>query len=55
MAAPHLSDANTASLGALLTLTAQGLWSISRTTDQASVLHDYVGTLLDLLEKRIAP
>ena len=54
MAAPHLSDTDTASLSAFLTLTAQGLWSISRTTDQASVLRAYVGTLTDLLEQRIA-
>lgn len=54
-AAPHLSDTDTASLGAFLTLTAQGLWSISRTTDRASQLRTYVGTLLDLLERRIAP
>ena len=53
-AAPNLYDKDLASLGAFLTLTAQGLWSISRTTDQASVLYDYVGTLLDLLEQRIA-
>ncbi|MFN3213138.1 MAG: hypothetical protein ACE37M_08535 [Henriciella sp.] len=54
-AAPNLSGKDIASLGAFLTLTAQGLWSISRATDQASELRDYVGTLLDLLETRIAP
>lgn len=53
--APNLSDEDIASLGAFLTLTAQGLWSISRTTDQASELRTYVGTLLDLLKQRIAP
>ena len=53
LAAPNLPKKDIAALGAFLTLSAQGLWSISRTTDQASALRNYVGTLLDLLQQRI--
>lgn len=51
--APHLDAAAAAALSAFLTLSAQGLWSMSRTTDQAQILRQYVETLLDLVKLRI--
>lgn len=53
-AAPSLPEQERESLSAFLTLTAQGLWSMSRTIDQASVLYDYVGTLMDIMERRLS-
>lgn len=52
-AAPYLPKHQCAALGGFLTLTAQGLWSMSRTVNQASILHDYVQTLMELLERRL--
>ena len=52
-AAPKLPQQERKALSAFLTLTVQGLWSMSRTIDQASTLHDYVGTLMDILERRL--
>jgi len=53
-AAPNMSQKDRAALSAFLTLTAQGLWSMSRTISQASTLYDYVRTLMDILERRLA-
>ncbi|MEO1660784.1 MAG: TetR/AcrR family transcriptional regulator [Pseudomonadota bacterium] len=53
-AAPDLDAKASASLSAFLTLTAQGLWSMSRSADQAQILRDYVETLLGLVQLRIA-
>lgn len=52
-AAPNLPQQDRDALSAFLTLTAQGLWSMSRTIGQASRLHAYVGTLMDILERRL--
>ncbi|MEO0608519.1 MAG: TetR/AcrR family transcriptional regulator [Pseudomonadota bacterium] len=54
-AAPRLDRQTAAALSAFLTLTAQGLWSMSRTTNHAQTLRDYVETLLDLVKLRIDP
>jgi len=51
--APDLPEEERKELGAFLTLTTQGFWSMSRTIDQANVLHDYVETLMDLIRRRL--
>jgi len=52
-AAPHLDESENQALAAFLTLTAQGLWSMSRTIDRASELRNYVDTLMNILERRM--
>lgn len=42
-------------LATFLVTSAQGLWSMSRSISDASVLRRYVATLLSLLEKRVSP
>lgn len=52
-AAPSLRSREQKKLARFLTVTAQGLWSMSRTVDDAKQLREYVSTLMLLIEERI--
>ena len=52
-AAPSISLQEQMKLARFLTVTAQGLWSMSRTVDDAKQLREYVSTLMLLIEERI--
>ena len=52
-AAPSLPLREQKKLARFLTVTAQGLWSMSRTVDDAKQLREYVLTLMLLIEERI--
>ncbi|MEL7485940.1 MAG: hypothetical protein AAGJ87_01865 [Pseudomonadota bacterium] len=53
-AAPNLHEQERKTLGAFLRPTAQDLLSMSRTIVQVSVLHDYVGTPMDIMKRRLS-
>ncbi len=52
---PPLSESVLNDLASLLVTSAQGLWSLSRSVDQAGPLRRIVATLLDLLKARLTP
>ena len=52
---PPLSENVLNDLASLLVTSAQGLWSCSRSVDQAEPLRRIVATLLDLLKARLTP
>lgn len=51
----RLNSSELRALAELLGSCAQGLWSWSRSVDQAAPLHRYVDTLLQLIERRMTP
>jgi len=53
-AEPNISAKESKALADLLTLTAQGLWSMSRTINQATALNNNVDSLMGLLERRLS-
>lgn len=49
----RLSETEREALAEMLTIAAQGLWSMSRTVDDPASLHRFADTLLSLVQKRI--
>ncbi len=52
---PHLGDTEVQQLADFLTVSAQGLWSMSRVVKTAAPMRAHVTTLMDLLKGKLAP